>query len=114
MFAEKNKGGPAGARPPKYASAAEATQLAKELPDRLAIKETHFVDLLKYLSREDNMNCNRFVIFLQPTNDSRQPCKETAMSAERENGTEEFSRCLLPDTAINTNLTDSLAEKFQV
>ena len=42
----KKQGGPAEAGPPELALAAEAEQLAKDLPDIVAVKVTHIVDLL--------------------------------------------------------------------
>ena len=37
----KKRGGPAKAEPPEYESAAEAAELAEDLPDDAAIKVTH-------------------------------------------------------------------------
>ena len=59
------KSGSAFAEPPNSELAAEAAQLAENLPDGAAIEVTHLADLLKYLSREDRYDCNRFVTILQ-------------------------------------------------
>lgn len=64
----------------KSGLAAETAQLAENLPDSVTIgvaigvaaKEEHLADLLfRILSREDRMDCNRFVMKMQAVNVSR-------------------------------------------